>query len=182
MSDDVVREVVGAVAAVLGTTAEVVMSSKGTHAPELVLVRHVAAVALAAAGWARNRIARHCRIDRKSIACTGTEPRLRANVPALIAVAEEAARIAIHRADLSRDVLAEARDQMKAAAANARIPVDVAATANTKVARSVRAIVARHLYALEYDGPSIARALGYGETAVYRMIAGVPATGRRAAC
>lgn len=168
--DATARLVLAATGAVLGASIEAILSIAGTHAPELCLVRHVAAVALGDAGWSRNRIVRHLHVDRATIAKDGIADRLRANVPALVAAATAAVAEAISRAPDKR-IEVDAREVMRQECKVAGVAMRFAATSKSKAARDIRARVARRLYAHQYDGVQIAKVLGYNDTTVYRWLA-----------
>lgn len=167
--DATARAVLAATGAVIGASVETVLSTAGYHAPELCIIRHVAAVALAEAGWSRNRIVRHLRVDRASIAKDGLGPRLRAHAPVLVAAAQAAIASVIERSP-DRKIEVDAREVLRQEAAIAGVSVRDAATSKSKAARDIRARVARRLYARQYDGTQIAKVLGYSDTVIYRWL------------
>lgn len=164
----VAREVLAAAGSVTGARIDAIEA--GTwQSPEFALIRHAAAVALVQCGWSRERVGRHISVDRSWLVKNKIGERLRVGAPKVLAVAVEAAKRATSLTS-ARGIDVEAREVMRREAAVAGLTVKSAATAKSRAARDVRARVARRLYASNYGGTEIAKALGYGETTVYRWL------------
>lgn len=165
----VAREVLAAAGAVTGANIAAIESG-AKQSPEFCLLRHAAAVALVQCGWSRERVGRHISVDRHWLVSERIGERMRVGAPKVLAAAVEAAQ-RVMTLSSGRGIDAEARELMRRESTVAGISVKSAATAKSVAARKVRERVAQRLYAKNFGGTEIARALGYGETTVYRWLA-----------
>lgn len=168
------RAVLRAAGAVTGAPLAL-LTNGPMNSAELRVVRMAAAVALMQCGWTRERVSRSIRIDRAVLAGDDPGERCREHAPAILAAALAAAKAETGRRKVA-PLDAEAREVMRHEATRAGLDVAEAATSRDAKAAEVRRRVARRLFARNYGGTAIARALGYSETTVYRWLDKAAAT------